>query len=119
MTCHYGDGIVLCTGRTGSFVGYAACPWCCLPGDPPVRVLDTPIFSGWCGSDMVCGNCGQEWSTDSEYFPENTPDQKRQWNLAAVTATHDPKCWDCHDTGFRDIRNPLDVPSERCPCGTS
>lgn len=116
MTCHIGEGVTICTGRNGSFVAFAACPCCCLRGDPPVRCLDTPIFSGWCGSDMVCGNCGQEWSTDDDRPMRNTPIEQRDANIALVAATPDPKCWDCHDTGDTNYRHPGVTEPQACSC---
>ena len=120
MTCHAltSDGKVvgfLCTGRGGWRVSFAACPWCCLPGDKPVRHLEALVYGGWCGSDYVCGSCGQEWSSDSDRLLR-IPDEKREANKAEVGARPDPKCWDCADTG--DITGPLDWDEPKdCPCG--
>lgn len=118
MTCHIGEGVILCDGQSGWRVGFRSCPWCCLEGRQ-TRVLITDIFGGWCGQDIICGECGQKWSTDEGGMHKMT-EEKREENKARVASMPDPKCWDCHDTGEAGYGSgvPLTDPDdrERCAC---
>lgn len=119
MTCHVGDGIVICDGRSGGWrVGRVWCPWCCVK-DETVRGLTVLIFGGYGGFDAICGSCGFAWACDDEWLPRMNPhdQEKREENIALVAATPDPKCWKCHDTG--DVGMPgFDMPdSNPCDCG--
>lgn len=106
MTCIVGEGIVVCTSDPWR-VGYALCPWCCLPGDQPVRHLVALVYGGWCGSDLLCGTCGQFWSSDMDRL-RATPNDEREENIAKVAAKADPSCWTCHDSGW--IESPIAEP---------
>lgn len=121
MTCRIatlGSGVtaIVCDGRTGGWrVDFALCPWCCVKGDKPVRVLSVLIYSGYGGSDFICGTCGQAWSDDGECWYRKMSEDDRDANIAKVAAVPDPKCWDCHDTGER--AHPLAEESDPCHCG--
>lgn len=118
MTCHFGEGVIVCDGRSsqGWRVSFAWCPWCCLPGDKPVRVLAVDIFGGWGGSDLICGTCGQFWSNDGENHYRRMTEDQRDENIARVVAVPDPNCWDCHDTG--DKSRPWDEEAIPCECAS-
>jgi hypothetical protein len=117
MTCHVGENIIVCDGQSGGWrVTQAKCPWCCVPSDEPVRCLCVLIFCGYGGMDYLCGACGQEWSSDDDTRLWKTTDAQREENRARVASVHDPKCWQCHDTG--DVGMPgFDEPdSHPCNC---
>jgi hypothetical protein len=116
VTCHVGEGSVVCTGRGAWDVGHVRCPWCCLRGDEPVRVLFTEVFGGWCGRDYICGNCGQAWSSDADRLT-NVPDEEREANKARVAAVPDPACFRCQDRG--EIWSPIAEEPEACGCAAS
>ncbi|HEX6038883.1 hypothetical protein [Longimicrobium sp.] len=87
------------------------CGWCL----EKRRCIETPIFSGYCGYDVICGTCGSEWNTDDGRFRKIDNDE-RDANIARVAAMPDPKCWECHDTG--DTGEPMDEPGTHpCKCG--
>jgi hypothetical protein len=117
MTCHIGDGIIICTGLGAWHVAQLACPWCCL-GDAMVRCLTTPIHSGYCGFDSICGSCGQRWSSDEPL--RKMSEEQREENIAWVASVPDPKCWKCHDTGDPDWLNlEIEEESKPCECGAT
>lgn len=113
MTCHVGDGFIICDGQSGWRVSPSThCPWCL----EERRCLTTLIFSGWCGSDYICGTCGSRWSNDGEVWMPKITEQERDENIARVAAAKDPQCWECHDTG--DISDPaIELEAKQCPCG--
>lgn len=117
MTCIQAGSAIVCTGTGRWRVGRAACPWCWLKGDELRRSLVTPVFGGWCGHDLICGNCGQSWSSDDDRLRKLT-DAQRDENIGRVAAVPDPKCWACHDTGDKgDPGNPLLEEADPCSCG--
>ena len=109
------QGVAFICGPGPWRVAHAACPWCCLPGDPRRRCLEALVFGGWCGSDLICGHCGYEWSTDDDVRRKGPEDEERQENIAKVAAVPDPKCWKCHDSGW--IESPIAEPA-RCECAS-
>lgn len=113
MTCHYGEGIIVCDGLSGWRVEPdKLCPWC----RELRRCLGSPVFSGWCGYDYICGTCGSYWSEEDGVRLRKLTEDERDENIARVAAQPDPKCWDCHDTGDRG--SPLDEPDAYpCLCG--
>lgn len=120
MTCRMGKvgdaTMIVCDVRSGGWrVGSALRPWCCVEGDPPVRVLWVWIFGGYGGQDYICGYCGQYWSDDGEVWRRTMAEEEREANKAKVAAVPDPKCWKCHDTG--DQAMPLAEEPEPCECG--
>ena len=119
VTCHFGDGIVVCDGQSGGWrVTHVLCPWCCVQGAEPVRALSVLIFGGYGGSDYICGSCGQNWASADEVYLRKVTNEERETNIAKVAARADPKCWDCHDTG--DVGMPgFDVEPMPCKCGVS
>lgn len=82
------------------------CPWC----KEKRRCLTAEVFGGWCGNDYKCGTCGTYWSSEGDTL--KTTEADRADNIARVAATPDPKCWDCHDSGWTS-ENPID---EGHPC---
>lgn len=82
------------------------CPWCL----EKRRCLIAPVFGGWCGYDLKCGTCGTAWSTDDGGL--KTSEEDREKNIALVASVPDPKCWDCHDSGWTG-ESPID---EGYPC---
>lgn len=103
MTCRVGQGVVICDGQSGGWrVGHGLCPWCCVRGDVPVRLLYVWIYGGYGGRDCICGSCGFAWSEDDEWrsrMKDDHDSEEREANIAKVAAVPDPACWDCHDTG--------------------
>lgn len=112
MTCHISENVIVCNGQNGWRVEpFAYCPWCM----ERRRCLTTLIFSGWCGSDYICGTCGSRWSDDGGIWMPKISEEAREENIARVAAMPDPKCWDCHDTG--DISHPaIDMEPKPCQC---
>lgn len=115
MTCHVGEGIVICDGVSGWRVEPAKhCPWCL----ETRRCLGTPIFGGYCGSDYICGTCGSYWSEEDDTRFRKLTEEEREQNIARVTSVADPKCWKCHDTG--DAGDMMDEPGANpCDCRAS
>lgn len=115
MTCHIGEGVVVCDGQGGWYVYRdLSCPWC----KERRRCIGTQIFGGWCGNDYICGTCGSVWDSESETVRKLTEAQRDE-NIARVAAMKDPGCWDCRDTGDKEWNVPLidpDAEPDFCAC---
>lgn len=74
----------ICGGAGEWKLSEAFCPWCCVKGDAPVRVLEAEVFGGYCGPDFICGACGQEWSADGPV--RRMREEERDANIARVAA---------------------------------
>lgn len=87
MTCHFGPGIVICDGVTGDWTPTRAfCPWCCCMEGETVPAASREVYGGYCAPDMICGECGHRWSWDMNDPRRDTPDEKREANIATVKA---------------------------------
>lgn len=115
MTCLIGENVVICDGVSGWRVNPVGhCPWCL----EQRRCLETAIFGGYCGWDVICGTCGSRWSLEDGVRFWKVSEDERDENIARVASVVDPKCWDCHDTG--DKGDPMDEPGKfPCECGAA
>ena len=83
MTCHVGEGIVVCDGASGWRVEpMKRCPWCM----EDRRCLGTLIFGGYGGSDYICGTCGSYWCEDDFTIYRKVTEAQRDENIERVLA---------------------------------
>jgi len=97
MTCHIGDGIVICDGLSGGWrvdpQGW--CQWCL----EKRRCISVPIYGGYGGFEFICGTCGSYGSVDDGVIFRKLTEEERAANIERVASVLDPDCWKCHDTG--------------------
>jgi len=111
MTCHVGQGIVVCTGSPWRPALDVECPWCL----EKRRCLCSEVHGGWCAPDFICGTCGSFWNAEQER-PIKMTEAERDENVALAASIPDPTCWICHDTGYEPM-SPIAAEAERCAAG--
>lgn len=87
MTCRHGPGIVICDGITSDWrLTRAFCPWCCCMEGETVAAASREVYGGYCAPDLICGECGHYWNLEADDPFKNTPDERREKNIATIKA---------------------------------